>query len=52
MPLAAADYDCVSIITAHSSIDYEQLVDDAHVVVDFRNATGEKGRKSEKVWKL
>jgi UDP-N-acetyl-D-glucosamine dehydrogenase len=52
VPLAPADHDCVAIITAHSSIDYDKLVDDAHVVVDFRNATGEKGRTSEKVWKL
>jgi UDP-N-acetyl-D-glucosamine dehydrogenase len=46
------DYDCVVIATAHSSIDYEDLVDRAHVVVDFRNATGDKGTTSEKVWKL
>src|ERR671922_2941661 len=45
-------YDCVTIVTAHSSIDYDDLVDRAHVVVDLRNATGEKGRTSEKVWKL
>src|SRR6266568_7380043 len=45
-------YDCVAIVTAHSSIDYAALVDRAHVVVDFRNATGRKGAESEKVWKL
>jgi UDP-N-acetyl-D-glucosamine dehydrogenase len=45
-------YDCVAIITAHSSIDYGDLVERANVVVDFRNATGDKGRTSEKVWKL
>ena len=45
-------YDCVVIITAHSSIDYDDLVDRAHVVVDFRNATGENGKGSPKVWKL
>src|ERR671923_161740 len=45
-------YDCVTIVTAHSSIDYDDLVHRAHVVVDLRNATGEKGRTSEKVWKL
>ena len=46
------DYDCVVIATAHSTIDYGDLVDRAHVVVDFRNATGDKGTSSEKVWKL
>jgi UDP-N-acetyl-D-glucosamine dehydrogenase len=45
-------YDCAVIVTAHSSIDYPQLVDDARLVVDLRNATGELGAKSEKVWKL
>jgi UDP-N-acetyl-D-glucosamine dehydrogenase len=51
-PLDAKAYDCVAIVTAHSSIDYEQLVDDASVVVDLRNATGAKGTASDKVFKL
>jgi UDP-N-acetyl-D-glucosamine dehydrogenase len=45
-------YDCVAIITAHSSIDYDDVVERAQVVVDFRNATRERGRESDKVWKL
>jgi UDP-N-acetyl-D-glucosamine dehydrogenase len=45
-------YDCVAIITDHSGIDYGGLVEDANLVVDFRNATGETGRRSDKVWKL
>jgi UDP-N-acetyl-D-glucosamine dehydrogenase len=45
-------YDCVTIVTAHSSVDYEQLVDDAKLVVDFRNATGRNGSGNGKVWKL
>jgi UDP-N-acetyl-D-glucosamine dehydrogenase len=45
-------YDCVVIVTAHTSIDYESLVERAPVIVDFRNATGESGSKSGKVWKL
>jgi UDP-N-acetyl-D-glucosamine dehydrogenase len=45
-------YDCVVIATDHHSIDYEQLVDDASLVVDLRNATGAKGTASEKVFKL
>jgi UDP-N-acetyl-D-glucosamine dehydrogenase len=44
-------YDCVIIATDHHSIDYEQLVDDASLIV-LRNATGAKGTASEKVFKL
>jgi UDP-N-acetyl-D-glucosamine dehydrogenase len=43
-------YDCVAIVTAHTSLDYAAIVERANVVVDFRNAT--KGIESEKVWKL
>ena len=50
--LEPAAYDCVAIVTDHSGIDYDDLVDQAQLVVDFRNATGEKGRRSDKVWKL
>jgi UDP-N-acetyl-D-glucosamine dehydrogenase len=45
-------YDCVVIVTAHSQIDYADLVDKAHVVVDLRNATGADGRHNDKVWAL
>jgi UDP-N-acetyl-D-glucosamine dehydrogenase len=45
-------YDCVVVATDHGSIDYEQLVDAAPVVVDLRNATGEKGTAAENVFKL
>jgi UDP-N-acetyl-D-glucosamine dehydrogenase len=51
-PLEPAAHDCVVIVTAHSSIDYEQLVEEAQLVVDLRNATGANGAASEKVWKL
>ena len=40
------------IVTDHGGIDYEALVDSGPVIVDFRNATGERGRTSENVWKL
>jgi UDP-N-acetyl-D-glucosamine dehydrogenase len=44
-------YDCVAIVTAHSSIDYGEIVRRARVVVDFRNAT--RGLEVDgKVWKL
>jgi UDP-N-acetyl-D-glucosamine dehydrogenase len=52
VPLAPSDYDAVVIATAHSGIDYARLVDEAHLVVDLRNATGRAGIASEKVWKL
>jgi UDP-N-acetyl-D-glucosamine dehydrogenase len=50
--LDPAAYDCVAILTAHSSVDHAQVVRDAKVVVDFRNATGDAGRDDPKVWKL
>jgi UDP-N-acetyl-D-glucosamine dehydrogenase len=44
-------YDCVAIVTAHTAIDYGELVERAKIVVDFRNAT--RGHEVEgKVWKL
>jgi UDP-N-acetyl-D-glucosamine dehydrogenase len=51
-PLDPAAYDCVAIVTAHTTIDYDKLVDDAPLVVDLRNATGAKGTASDKVFKL
>jgi UDP-N-acetyl-D-glucosamine dehydrogenase len=45
-------YDCVVIVTAHTQIDYDDLVEKAHVVVDLRNATGAEGRANPKVWSL
>jgi UDP-N-acetyl-D-glucosamine dehydrogenase len=51
-PLDAGAYDCVVVVTNHSGIDYEQLVEDANLVVDLRNATGKDGKHSDKVWKL
>jgi UDP-N-acetyl-D-glucosamine dehydrogenase len=50
-PLKPELHDCVAIVTAHSSIDYGDLVERAKIVVDFRNAT--RGHESKgKVWKL
>jgi UDP-N-acetyl-D-glucosamine dehydrogenase len=51
-PLEPAAYDCVVIVTAHSSIDYDRLAEDASLVVDLRNATGRNGSGNGKVWKL
>jgi UDP-N-acetyl-D-glucosamine dehydrogenase len=52
VPLEPAAYDAVVIATAHSGVDYAQLVADSDLVVDLRNATGRAGISSEKVWKL
>jgi UDP-N-acetyl-D-glucosamine dehydrogenase len=52
VPLDPKAYDCIAIVTAHTTIDYDKLVDDAPLVVDLRNATGDKGTASEKVFKL
>jgi UDP-N-acetyl-D-glucosamine dehydrogenase len=52
VPLDPGAHDCVVVVTDHSAIDYVQLVEDAGLVVDLRNATGADGRRSDKVWKL
>jgi UDP-N-acetyl-D-glucosamine dehydrogenase len=49
---APQDYDCVVIVTAHTAIDYDDLVERAQLVVDLRNATGRNGTGNRKVWKL
>jgi UDP-N-acetyl-D-glucosamine dehydrogenase len=50
-PLEPEHYDCVAIVTAHSAIDYDDVVRRGKVIVDFRNAT--KGHEIDgKVWKL
>jgi UDP-N-acetyl-D-glucosamine dehydrogenase len=50
--LDPAGADCVVIVTAHSGIDYEDVVAKAPLVVDLRNATGSNGTANGKVWKL
>ena len=52
VPLEVTSTDCVVIVTAHSGIDYEELVERAPLVVDLRNATGANGTSNGKVWKL
>jgi UDP-N-acetyl-D-glucosamine dehydrogenase len=52
VPLDPSAYDCVVVVTNHSSIDYDRLVEEARLVVDLRNATGTNGKRSDKVWKL
>ncbi len=51
VPLEPEKYDCVVIVTEHSDIDYDDVVQRGKVIVDFRNAT--KGFEVDgKVWKL
>jgi UDP-N-acetyl-D-glucosamine dehydrogenase len=40
-------YDCVLIVTDHSDYDYKQIVQEAQLVVDTRNAT--RGIKNAKI---
>jgi UDP-N-acetyl-D-glucosamine dehydrogenase len=46
------DADCVVIVTDHSSIDYEWIVDNSSVIVDTRNATRNVKSGREKITKL
>ena len=48
---AIAAYDVVLILTAHSTVDYRAVVEQAQLVVDFRNATAGIAN-SGNVWKL
>jgi UDP-N-acetyl-D-glucosamine dehydrogenase len=52
VPCEPGGYDCVVVVTDHSSLDYDRLVDEASLVVDLRNATGAKGSAAEHVFKL
>jgi UDP-N-acetyl-D-glucosamine dehydrogenase len=52
VPYEPAAYDCVVIVTDHSDIDYDALVDEAKLIVDLRNATGAKGTAAAHVYKL
>jgi UDP-N-acetyl-D-glucosamine dehydrogenase len=47
---AISSADCVVIITNHSAFDYRQIVEDAQLIVDTRNAC--KGIQSPKIIRL
>ena len=47
---AAANADCVVIVTDHTAFDYRKLVNRAPLIVDTRNAL--KGINSEKIVRL
>jgi len=52
VPLEPRRFDAIAIVTDHRGIEYEELVDSGPVIIDFRNATRERGRTSANVWKL
>lgn len=47
-----ASADCVLILTDHSAVDYQRVVDNAKLVVDTRNATKEVEHNREKIVKI
>jgi len=49
-PEAMKTADCVVIVTNHSAFDYQELVEQAKLIVDTRNAL--KGIQSEKIVRL
>jgi UDP-N-acetyl-D-glucosamine dehydrogenase len=51
-PAALASADAVVIVTDHSSVDYQLVVDHARVVVDTRNATARVTRPTARIVSL
>ncbi|MGE5342439.1 MAG: nucleotide sugar dehydrogenase [Candidatus Omnitrophota bacterium] len=49
--IGPSHYDAAVIITNHSNIDYQDIVNKARIVIDTRNALKQKGLKSEKILK-
>ncbi len=50
--LELASADAIVVVTAHSQLDYDRIVELGSCVVDLRNATGTLGKRSEHVVKL
>ncbi len=44
--------DCVVIVTNHKVYDYDEILAKSKLIVDSRNALGDKGRKNTKVVRL
>ncbi|WP_425806317.1 nucleotide sugar dehydrogenase [Desulfitobacterium sp. Sab5] len=49
---ALSTADCVLILTGHSALDYEHIVEKAQLVVDTRNATKNVKNNREKIVKI
>jgi UDP-N-acetyl-D-glucosamine dehydrogenase len=52
MMKSVREADAVIIITNHKEYDYTAIIESAKFVFDSRNATGKKGKNSEKVERL
>lgn len=50
-PAKISKYDAVIILADHDEIDYEDLIENAQLVIDTRNAIGSRGIDSPKVVK-
>ncbi len=50
-PKTIADYDAILILTDHDNIDYKLLAEHAKLVVDTRNACGNRGFTAENIVK-
>ncbi len=51
-PASLKRYDCAVVVSDHTDIDYQKLVDGSRAVVDTRNATRRVRRGRNKVMKL
>ena len=51
-PAALRRCDCAVIVTDHTMVDYQRIVDSCPVVVDTRNATRDLKRNRSRVIKL
>lgn len=49
---ASKEADCVVIVANHKVYDYEKILASAKLIVDTRNALGDKGRQNAKVVRL
>lgn len=50
--IATKEADCVAIVANHKVYDYEKILAYAKLIVDTRNALGDKGRDNAKVVRL
>jgi len=46
-----ATYHAVIIITNHSNVDYNLVRENAHLIIDTRNALNTNGTQNHKIWK-
>jgi UDP-N-acetyl-D-glucosamine dehydrogenase len=45
-------WDCVVVVTDHTDIDREKLLEHARLIVDTRNLLGDAGRRDPRVFGL